>query len=156
MKDTALEFKTAANFIRIDEIAVMRNRKISLNMPDNNGLNVIHILSAGCGISYMTYRNIALTESVKSLLCKNIGHQTVALKMSKYSVIIYRNAATFLSSMLKSIESEVNILGYIAGFRHKYTENSALLMNTVKHILSSPSKSTLIIKSLIKQNSSTN
>lgn len=99
-------------------------------MADDDGLDVVVVLSAGGGIADMADGNVSFAEPVQALTVEHFADQAVAFVMMEYAVAGDRDAAAFLPPVLQRVESEIDIPGDRPFFRGPDAENAAFLMHT--------------------------
>ena len=133
VKNGAPQLKLAAQLRGVYQIAVMCHRQITLNMANDQGLNIVGVFAAGGGVAHMTDGHITCTQGSQLLLAEHIRHQSVAPMVAKHAVVIHGNAATLLSSVLQGKQSQVRRLGHRGGLIFKYAENTAFLVQTIEH-----------------------
>jgi len=91
----------------------------------DNGLGVGPSLFVGGAISDVAYRDVALSQTFQHFGREDVVDYTCVLVGSEEAVVIYDNAATLLSPVLKGKQSVINRTGYIVGAFGKYSENPA-------------------------------
>ena len=106
MEYCAFKLKIPAKISSIHKVAIVDERKISLDMAYNKGLDIIMVLAAECGIPDVTDCHISLTKVLNSLLVKNLGHKSVTSFVGDNSVVADRYSAAFLTTVLECIKSE--------------------------------------------------
>ena len=82
----------------------------------------------------MTYRHIAIAKSLKAVFIEHLIYQTQIFIIIEQSIIVHYDAATFLSTVLKRIQSHICLRGYIAFFIGVNAEYPTFFMNIVKHL----------------------
>lgn len=108
MENCAFQLIFGTQFKRIDKITVMSNGHRSLYMAYYDWLCVVGIKSACGGVAHMTDGNSASAELFKLLCVEYFVYQTYSLVIIEHATVVYNDAATFLSSVLKCIESEIS------------------------------------------------
>ena len=94
-------------------------------MVDLHRLAVFSDTSACSTVAHMSYSHVALTERLKHLMCKYIVDQTNILVGMQYTVIIYGNTTSLLTSVLQGIETVINRRSNICGIRRINSEYTA-------------------------------
>ena len=133
MKYCALKLEFVSQFGSVDQISVMRKSKITLDVPDYKRLNVVNILTSGGRIPNMTYCHISLAQMLKPAVIKHIGYKPVTPIMTKNTVVIYRNTAAFLPSVLQSVKRKIRRLRNRCGFVFKNPKYAAFFFKIFKH-----------------------
>ena len=128
MEDRAFKLKVTAQLIGICEIAVVSKSHSAVDVIDNNRLCVVPCRATRSSVANVTDGDIALTELCHMLRCENIVDKSRILICGKKSVVIYNNAAGFLSSVLEGIKSVIHGLGNFIRFACINAENSAFFM----------------------------
>ena len=118
----------------VDQIAIVRNGKRTLDMPHYQRLRIDTIIAAGRGIPDMSDGNIALSQSVQLVTAEYLLYQTNILMMSKNTSVIHNNAAALLSSVLQCEQCRIGHRCRVGIFRRKYPEHTAFLMDPCKHL----------------------
>ena len=119
--------------LRIDQSAVEGKGHGALDVADNQRLHVRALRGAG-GIQYMANRHAAAAQVGQYLLIKGVRHQADIAVGADHAVIVDRNAAALLASVLQGVERHVGVSDNAWGiFRRENSENTARFMNLIKH-----------------------
>ena len=81
----------------------------------------------------MTDGDVALSQCMEPVLIKDLMNKSEILIVAEYACIVNNDSAGLLSSVLQSIQTKVCLHCNVGSFGTVYTEDSALLVNTVKH-----------------------
>ncbi|MNE79342.1 hypothetical protein D3C80_1758160 [compost metagenome] len=135
MEDGAGHFQLLANFWRIDDVAVRRDRKISIPIAENKRLGIRQLAFSRCRIPNVTDGAVT-RKQIKLLLVKHFLHKPHVAVIRKFIAIsgIYRtNTGTFFTAMLKGMQTvigEIRCMGEV-----KYPEYAAFLTKLIKYIV---------------------
>ena len=133
MEDSSRHLKGTPQLRGVNEVAVVDKRHISLDMPYDERLDIVVALTASSRVADVSHSHISAPELCKLVPCKDLGDKSVGSLMSEYSVVADSYPTAFLSSVLECIEPEIHRSRHVRGHIFEYAENSALLMNAVKH-----------------------
>ena len=116
----------AAQQLRIDDVAVVRQREIARVVTEKERLDILHAAASGSGIAHMADSRRPF-QSSKFLLVENLGHQSPTLDAVKSAVLIHRDdAGPLLPTVLQGMKP---VVGQRRGVRHPVdAENPALLV----------------------------
>ena len=92
--------KLVAKLISIYKVAVVSKRHSSFIVIYEDRLSIKAGIGSGRAVTHMTYRHIALSQSVKAFGSEHIVHKTGVLVGIENAVIVHNDAAAFLSSVL--------------------------------------------------------
>jgi hypothetical protein len=98
-------------------------------VADYKRLNIIVILSAGCGIADMPDSNVSFLQPVKRIPVEDFSHKPVSLKMLKDPIPGHRDSAAFLAPVLQRIQPEINVLCYIFPVRGPDSKHTTFFMH---------------------------
>ena len=112
MEDSAFQLVLPSKLECVYEISVVRDGECALYVADGHGLTVRGIYVTCCGVAYVTDCYPALTELRKNAFVKHFVHKSKSLVSLEHAAVVDNDAAAFLTSVLKRIQSE------ISGVRH--------------------------------------
>ena len=95
MKNSAVKLMGAAQFIGIYKISVVTKSHVSLDMADDDRLDVVGVFAASGGIAYMADSDAAVAQMGQLFLRKNFGYEAVAAVLPEKTVIRNSDAAAF-------------------------------------------------------------
>ena len=133
MKDPSGKLILFPELVGVDQVSVMCQGEISLDMADDQRLDVSQILAAGGGVTYMAESHVSSANGLKPAGGKYIRYQSVSFVMGEYSVIIDGDPAGLLTSVLQCIESQIDRLSSFTGPFFKNTEHTAFFVYRVEH-----------------------
>ena len=96
----------------VHQVSVMAQRHVALHMADDDGLDVVVVLSAGGGIAHMPHRDVSVPQPFQALPVKNLPGQPVPFEMVKHAVAGNRDAAAFLPPVLQRVQPEIDFPGH--------------------------------------------
>ena len=108
MKNSAVELMGAAQFIGIYKISVVAKSHVSLDMADDDRLDIIGVFSAGGGIAHMADSDAAAAQVGQLILRKNFCYEAIAAMLPEKAVIGHGDAAAFLAAVLECVESQID------------------------------------------------
>ena len=73
---------------------------MSFYVADDNRLSVKSVVLRVFSVAAVTYRNFSFAERSESVLSENVVYQSAVLYAVENTVVVYYNAAAFLSSVL--------------------------------------------------------
>ena len=133
MKNSAVELMGAAQFIGVYEISVVAKGHVSLDMADNDRLDVVGVF-ATCGrIADMADSDAALSKMGQFFLGKDFGDKTVATMLAEKAVVGDSDSAALLTAMLKGIQAEIGHFNNRSRFPGIDAEYAALFMKSFCH-----------------------
>lgn len=94
--------------LRIDQSAVEGKGHGALDVADNQRLHVRALRGAG-GIQYMANRHAAAAQIGQYLLIKGVRHQADVAVGTDHAVVVDRDAAALLASVLQGVERHVGV-----------------------------------------------
>ena len=103
VENRAVVLQLSAQFERVDKVSVVRERHRALAVAHNERLRVDGAHVAGCGITAVANRHIAVSEAVERLPAEHLGNQPDIPVASDHAVIVDRDPAAFLAAMLQGI-----------------------------------------------------
>ena len=119
--------------LRIDQSAVEGKGHGALDVADNQRLHVRALRGAG-GIQYMANRHAAAAQVGQYLLIKGVRNQADVAVGTDHAVVVDRDAAALLASVLQGVERHVGVSDNAWGiFRRENSKNTARFMNLIKH-----------------------
>ena len=126
MEQAAFVFEVAAQQLRIDDVAVVRQREIARVVTEKERLDVLNAAAAGRGVTHVADGHRTF-QGRQLLFVENLGHQSLALDAAEGAVLIHRNdAGTLLPAVLQGVEA---VVSQRRGVRHPVdAEHPALLV----------------------------
>ena len=103
MENRAVFFEGFAEFVGVREIPVMDEGEIALDMPHDEGLDIVGILSARGGIAHVPDGDVSLPELVEGSLVENLRNEPVSFFQTEYAVVGEGDSRAFLTSVLQRL-----------------------------------------------------
>ena len=126
LKQAALVFEVAAQQLRIDDIAVMRQREVARVVAEEERLDILHAAASGRGVTHMADGRGTFQRG-EFRLVENLRHQPSALDAAERAALVHRDdAGPLLPAVLQGVET---VIGQRRGVRHSVdAEHPALLV----------------------------
>ncbi len=130
MKQTAFLFEETSELVRVDDVAVMRQREVARVVVENERLHVVYSPAARRGVSHVADGRRA-GERFEFLFGENLAHQPQPLYMVQLSVVEGRYSAALLPAVLQVVQP---VICERRGVGHsENAEHSALLVQFVEN-----------------------
>ena len=130
VKDRTAHFQLAAQFGRIDQVAVVADRHSTLAVMQDHRLRVGTAALTGSGIAHMAGSHLGTTgEFFQHALGENLADKAQIAVAGQNAVYVQGNAAALLAAVLQGVQRTVHGADHIslAGFVI-HTEHAALLV----------------------------
>ena len=134
VEDGALELVLPPQFGGVGQVAVVGQGHIALNVAQNQGLGVYAAHVAGGGVPHMADGDVAFAQFFQAGGGKDVGDQAVIPVAGEDAVVVDRDAAAFLASVLQSVKGEIGGFGDVGGMLLPDTEYAAFLVQIVEQI----------------------
>ena len=129
LKQTAVKFKMLAYLVGIDNVTIVRQRKIAAMVTESEWLNILDSAHVGCGVAHVSDGDAA-RQSIEILFVEHLAHKPDAFHGAHLPAVDCDNAAPLLPTVLKAVQ---RIVGQLRGILNTVNpKNSALVMNTHK------------------------
>lgn len=103
LKNGVVGDEVRAQFVRIGQIAVMRQRHLAALARKDDGLRVDQQTRPRRGIADVPDGDVALRKLLQIVSGKDVGNQSHALVIFDFVCVSHRDAAAFLPAVLKRI-----------------------------------------------------
>ena len=122
-----------SQFLCVGDISVVRNGEVAFCVFYAYRLSVLGSIIAGSRVSYVTDGDLALQMS-QIVVVEYLAYKSEIFDQSDLSVLVYCDTRGFLSSVLKSEETEIDLVCDISDIRFVvYSENAALFFDVIRH-----------------------
>ena len=128
VEDGALQLQFLTQFESVDDVSVVSQRHASLVMVDHNRLGVDSFIGTGSAVAVVSDGHISRPQVFQHVPGEDLVGKAVVLVVPEDSVVVYHDAAAFLSPVLQCEKPVVNRLRNILSVFAENAEDAAFLM----------------------------